>query len=297
MPPTSNARRSILLAAVVSFILILTLHPFNFRGDPEFTSMRMGMIEWEPLPSQEHESLFIDVAYNIIFFFPYGVAFYIHRRRNLNFFQPIISATISAALLSSFCETAQVWLPSRHPQVLDVLANTFGAFGGATAAAVWEGIDTMTSPGEVRNGIRWSPASGVLLTLLALSLLYPVFRLDPVLSVMELEAHAKAFIVSPLFDRWSTENVFLPLLLLGALSFSIAEWAMKSFPSLRLTFTYVPAFLLSSVYAVLLPIPRIFFRSFSPNWGSILFGVIGVSLGILFHRWLRFPPIRRSEDK
>ena len=251
--------------------------------------MRMGMIEWELLPSQEHESLFIDVALNILFFFPYGVAFYIRRRRNLNFFQPILSATLSAALVSSLCETAQIWLPSRHPQVLDVLANTFGAFGGATAAAVWEGIDTLTSPGEVRNGMRWSPASGVLLTLLALSLLYPAFRLDPVLSVSELEAHAKAFIVSPLFDRWSMENVFLPLLLLGALAFSIAEWAMKSFPSLRLTFTYVPVFLLSSVYAVLLPIPRIFFRSFSPNWGSILFGVIGVPLGILFHRWLRFP--------
>ena len=247
--------------------------------------MRIGMIEWEPLPSQEHESLFLDVAGNILFFFPYGVAFYIHRRRNANFFQPILSATISAALLSSLCETAQIWLPSRHPQVQDVLANIFGAFGGATAAAVWDGIDTLTSPSEVRNGIRWNRASGVLLSILALSLLYPVFHLDPVRSVNELKVHAKTFIQSPLFDRWSMENVFLPMLLLGGLSFSFADWAMTSFPSLRLPFTYVPVFLLSSVYAVLLPIPRIFFRSFSPNWGSILFGVLGVALGIVAHRW------------
>ena len=249
------------------------------------------MIDWAPLPSREHESLFIDVAYNILLFFPYGVASYMHQRRNVKVPLSLLSATASAAFLSSLCETAQVWLPTRHPQVLDVLANTFGAFLGATAAAVWERIDTLTSPGEVRNGIRWSPVSGVLLILLALSLLYPVFRLDPVRSVKELEAHAKAFIQSPLFDLWSLENVFLPLLLLGALSFSFAEWAMTSFPSLRLPFTYVPVLLLSSVYAVLLPIPRIFFRSFFPNWGSILFGVLGVSLGIVFHRRLRFTPI------
>jgi hypothetical protein len=137
----------------------------------------------------------------------------------------------------------------------------------------------------------------MLLILLALSLLYPVFHLDPVRSVKELEVHAKDFIRSPLFDRWSLENVFLPPLLLGALSFSFADWAMKSFHSLRLPFTYVPVFLLSSAYAVLLPIPRIFFRSFSPNWGSILFGVIGVVLGILFHRWLRYPPLPPSAGK
>jgi VanZ family protein len=297
MHQPSSAWRSILLAAIVSLILFVTLRPFNFRVDPEFTSMRIRMVDWAPLPSREHESLFIDVACNILLFFPYGAAFYIYKRRNVKTSLSILSVTVSAAFLSSLCETLQVWLPDRYPQVLDVVANTSGALAGAITAAVWERIDTLTSPGEVRNGIRWSPDSGVLLTLLVLSLLYPAFHLDPVRSVNELEAHAKAFIQSPLFDRWSLENVFLPLILLGALSFSIADWAMKNFPSLRLSFTYFPAFLLSFVYAVLLPIPRIFFRSFSPNWGSILFGVLGVSLGIMFHRRLRFPPLHRPEDK
>lgn len=297
MPQMSNAWRSIVLIAIVSIILFVTLLPFNFRVDPEFTSMRISMIDWAPLPSREHAGLFIDVANNILLFFPYGVAFFIHRRKNTRASLSILSSTVSAIFLSSFCETAQVWLPPRSPQVLDVVADTFGAFGGATAAAVWESINTLTSPDEVRNGIRWSPASGVLLSILALSLLYPVFHLDPVRSVNELKVHAKTFIQSPLFDRWSMENVFLPMLLLGGLSFSFADWGMTSFPSLRLPFTYVPVFLLSSVYAVLLPIPRIFFRSFSPNWGSILFGVLGVALGIVSHRWIRFPPIRRSENK
>lgn len=274
-----------MLIAIVSIILFVTLLPFHFRVDPEFTSMRISMINWAPLPSRERAGLFIDVANNILLFFPYGVAFFFHRRKNTRASLSILSSTVSAVFLSSFCETAQVWLPPRSPQVLDVVANTFGAVGGATAAAVWERINTLTSPDEVRNSIRWSSASGVLLGILALSLLYPVFHLDPVQSVNELKVHAKTFIQSPLFDRWSMENVFLPMLLLGGLSFSLADWAMTSFPSLRLPFTYVPVFLLSSVYAVLLPILRIFFRSFSPNWGSILFGVLGGALGIVAHRW------------
>jgi len=196
------------------------------------------MIDWRPLPSK-NVRLLIDVANNILLFFPYGVAFFIHRRKNARASLSILSSAVSAIFLSSFCETAQVWLPPRSPQVLDVVADTFGAFGGATAAAVWERINALTSPDEVRNGILWSPASGVLLSILALSLLYPVFHLDPVRSVNELKVHAKTFIQSPLFDRWSMENVFLPMLLLGGLSFSLADWAMTSFPSLHLPF--VPA--------------------------------------------------------
>lgn len=266
MPQMSNAWRSIVLIAIVSIILFVTLLPFNFRVDAEFTSMRISMIDWAPLPSR-HAGLFIDVANNILLFFPYGVAFFIHRSKNTRASLSILSSTVSAIILSSFCETAQVWLPPRSPQVLDVVADTFGAFGGATAAAVWERINTLTSPDEVRNGIRWSPASGVLLGILALSLLYPVFHLDPVRSVNELKVHAKTFFQSPMFDRWSMENVFLPMLLLGGLSFFFADWAMTSFPSLRLPFTYVVVFLLSSVYAILLPIPRIFFPVFLAKLG------------------------------
>ena len=279
----------IILTATVSVILLATLRPFNFRFEREFTSERIPVIDWEPLPTREHEGMFVDTALNILLFIPYGMAFYPRRRSTAGIPMAILSATVSATFLSSFCEVAQVWLPTRHPEFRDVVTNTLGAFAGATAAAVWERIVFLAPAREIRSHIRWNRASVALLVFLALPLVHSVIHLDPVRSVEELEEHAKAFIHAPVFDLWSAENTALPFLFLGALSFSAAEWAMASLPPLRTPFTYIPVFLLSSLYAVLLPIPRIFFRSFNPNWGSILFGVLGISAGIALHRWFRYP--------
>ncbi len=292
MPLSVSARRSIFPAAIVCLILIATLRPFDFNMTTDFTARRLPVIDWALLPSPEHESLFIDAAANILLFFPLGVACFIRLRPDSKVSSTILSSTIFAALLSSSCEFLQVWLPTRHPQLMDVAANTLGAFAGTIVMAAWARLDTLMAPDEVSNGFRWNAATAVLCLLALLLLAHPAFGLEPVRSVKELEAHAKSFIRSTFLEHVTPENGALPLLLLGAFSFSMAEWAMECFPSLRIRFTYWPVFLVASAFAVLLPIPRIFFRSWSPGWDSIFFGFAGIAIGLALHRYGRLPRFR-----
>ncbi|HEY3488616.1 MAG TPA: VanZ family protein [Candidatus Deferrimicrobiaceae bacterium] len=283
--------RPILPAAIVVLILIATLRPFDFRFDAGFTAMRMGKVDLALLPVPEHESLYIDAVQNLLLFFPLGAALFLGLVKRRGAMSRIAVAIAGAAFLSFLCETLQIWLPTRYPQVMDVGANTLGAFSGAVAAAVCERIGATVSSGELRRGLGWNIAGAAAAGAVALILLVSAVDLDPVRSVRELEGHAKAFIRSPWFDRWSFENATLPLILLGVFSCSFSEWIMDRFPSLRTRFTYLPVFLISSILAILFPLPRIFFRSFAPNWGAIAFGLLGNVLGIAVHRfaaaWLR----------
>ncbi|HEY5996107.1 MAG TPA: VanZ family protein [Candidatus Deferrimicrobiaceae bacterium] len=262
----------------------MTLRPFDFRFDAGFTAMRIGKVDLSLLPVPEHESLYLDAAQNILLFLPLGAALFLAPEKRRGAVRGIAGAVAGAALLSALCETLQIWLPTRYPQAMDVGANTLGAFSGAVAAAVGERIRATVSPGEMRRGLGWNAAGAVAAGAVALILLGPAVGLDPVRSVRELEAHAKAFVRSPWFDRWTFGNATLPLLLLGVFSCSLSEWTTERFPSLGISFAYLPVFLSSSILAILFPVPRIFFRSCAPDWGAIAFGLLGSVLGIAAHR-------------
>jgi glycopeptide antibiotics resistance protein len=104
-----------LLGAWLGATLVLTLAPFwPLRGTPcRFaTASRLGA--W-------------DFGFNIAMFLPCGALL------RLLGIRPSV-ATAMAALLSLGIESAQMYIPHRHPSQLDILANTLGALLGAVVA-------------------------------------------------------------------------------------------------------------------------------------------------------------------
>jgi len=103
-----------LLAAWLAATLLVTLAPFwPLRASPcRFAAAsRLG-----PL----------DFVLNIVMFLPAGALLAKLGRR-------VSTATALAALLSLGIESAQMYIPHRHPSQLDILANALGAFVGALA--------------------------------------------------------------------------------------------------------------------------------------------------------------------
>jgi VanZ family protein len=296
MDPTNRIRRALPAAAFACAILILTLRPFDFRFDPAFTAMRLRAVDWAPWPDPAHESLYVDLAQNILFFMPYGAAFFLWRRGRAAAVPAILLAAATSAALSALCETLQVWLPTRYPQLLDVEMNTLGGLAGAGVAAVGERALRLVREGGGRGEAGWDRYRIALLLVLAALLLHPLCRPEPVGSVKELAAHAKAFVRSPWVEWGSAENTLLPAALMAAFAFVAGEWGMQRFPALRVSFGYVPVSVAAAFLAVVLPIPRLFFRPFAPDWGAIPFGLAGAALGIALHARFRMPVLRAGRD-
>lgn len=105
-----------LFAAWLAATLVATFYPFwPLRTTPRHFSpaSRLG-------PA--------DFLLNIVLFLPCGALLKLLGRR-------ASMATAAGALLSLGIESAQMYLPTRYPSQLDVLANTLGAFAGAILAA------------------------------------------------------------------------------------------------------------------------------------------------------------------
>jgi hypothetical protein len=101
-----------LFAAWLAAVLLVTLAPFwPLRAVPLGFAPASRLGAW-------------DFALNIALFVPAGALCRMLGRGTS-------VCTAAAALLSLAIESAQMWIPHRHPSQLDVLANALGALAGA----------------------------------------------------------------------------------------------------------------------------------------------------------------------
>jgi VanZ family protein len=101
-----------LLVYVVLMALLATLSPFDFVAGP----LRPLHVWWGVE----------DVALNLLLFFPAGFLWTLTRTR-----RSLLGALVLGTTLSLAVELAQMWLPGRHGNVVDVFANGLGALAGA----------------------------------------------------------------------------------------------------------------------------------------------------------------------
>ncbi|MGD9228718.1 MAG: VanZ family protein [Desulfobacterales bacterium] len=105
-----------LLIYMCIIVVFITLIPFEFRIPEEFK------ITWS--------TNFGDFIRNIFLFIPIGFLFRLNRRHNKDIL--CLTTLIFGFLLSSAIEFAQIFIPGRYTQVIDVVTNGFGAWLGGT---------------------------------------------------------------------------------------------------------------------------------------------------------------------
>ena len=100
-----------LLIYMSMMVALITLIPFEFRMPERFH------ITWS--------TNFTDLVTNIFLFVPIGFLLRLTRLKDADFLclQPLVLGL----LLSFAVESAQVFIPGRYPQVIDVITNGFGA--------------------------------------------------------------------------------------------------------------------------------------------------------------------------
>lgn len=104
-----------ILGYVVAMAVLATLAPFDFQS----------------VPGRSFALLFLadDVVLNLLLLFPVGFLFALAMREA----HPLAALAIGLGL-SLALESAQLWLPSRHANLVDVISNAAGCWAGALLA-------------------------------------------------------------------------------------------------------------------------------------------------------------------
>jgi VanZ family protein len=121
------------------------------------------LTDWRYIPQAPWDYLFapwprywtgFDLLVNVLAYIPLGALIsrvFVYQRKHLvwaPFFGFLVAALLGAAL-SIFLEGLQTYLPSRRPQLLDVISNTGGAMiGGFLASAYAQGRGRLSTPIE-----------------------------------------------------------------------------------------------------------------------------------------------------
>lgn len=112
-------------------ILVATLTPFNFIFHN--VSLQDYLTRFSVWPSSN-----LDFPNNILLFVPFGFGFgivarrYHSSRRSLMF-----SALLASFMVTVSVESLQQFLPSRTPDLCDIIANTLGGILGVRLMFVW----------------------------------------------------------------------------------------------------------------------------------------------------------------
>jgi glycopeptide antibiotics resistance protein len=115
------------------FVFYGTLLPFEFSASGELITRKLKGLWERPIRGS-----WADVQANVLFFMPWGflLALWL-ARRGFGFIASVAIAMCTGAFLSCTVELLQLFAPSRHTSVVDLVTNSFGATVGALLGWPW----------------------------------------------------------------------------------------------------------------------------------------------------------------
>lgn len=147
MTESESKRRAVVVLSTngiitlsVLVILCLTLYPYSFHGGEKITNLAQYFHTEIPKNS------LLEPLLNIILFTSLGLGL-------TSLFQRTVRHRLTAILIgvtvcfcfSSTIEVLQVFLPSRHPSLLDVALNSLGSLIGALTYPFWRSVNEQIS--------------------------------------------------------------------------------------------------------------------------------------------------------
>jgi VanZ family protein len=128
--------RRIVLLGWVALVLALTVPWTSLRSHAHW-----DRVAW--IPFQSGIVKFADVGGNIVLYAPLG--WWLAQVARPRHADRVVHAALSALLLSTLCESSQVYSHGRFPSATDVAANTIGAVAGALLAIWWMRLKSRSS--------------------------------------------------------------------------------------------------------------------------------------------------------
>jgi membrane-bound metal-dependent hydrolase YbcI (DUF457 family)/glycopeptide antibiotics resistance protein len=136
----------------ITWVGIITLYPYDFGTSLDRSFSQIALVRQ-----------FDDIFLNAVLFVPLGA--WLHkqgRSRSLELKSILIFTCISGVLTSSLIECLQLFLPSRFPSVVDVIANTAGALIGVYVHRRWASAvdDVVTRLRNCASGVYTASLMG-----------------------------------------------------------------------------------------------------------------------------------------
>lgn len=106
------------------------MFPFEFRATSVLERISAGV--WHNAAPPQGE-----VVHNLLLFVVPGALLHSRWKRRYNGWQTVALVCAVGLLVSLAVEWQQLFLPRRHPTIVDVLSNTAGAWAGAITERGW----------------------------------------------------------------------------------------------------------------------------------------------------------------
>jgi VanZ family protein len=191
-----NRRAGLFCLLYLVAILYLSLYPWQFAAQRGPKSLI-----WVPLIGRH---VILDAFFNMLFYMPLGAAAFLSMRRGI---YALMGAAILGTLVSFSVEWAQLSIPTRYGNLLDLFSNSIGASLGAVVALV-----ATSAPMKARLRLFRSPGP----LLVGLWILWQAFALILAASWSRIDISNEIvglFLLSLLAARRLPRLAVLPLIL------------------------------------------------------------------------------------
>jgi len=180
----SHFAAPLLLAAVVTLILYVSLYPFRLHAEAPALLETLRQLDWARAGRS-------DMFNNVLLYVPFGFCLVLLAEPRFGRWWGITLGAACGALLSLGIEVTQASITPRVPSLTDLSLNAAGAFIGTIAGSTWHALGARMTP----RGNPIGRSGAVALTVLALWLIARLWPLWPDASLQQIKRA-----VRPLFS-------------------------------------------------------------------------------------------------